>query len=383
MYIRNAKLVLETGIIWDGVLQTEGDRIAAYGDRTEIEIPEGAEVVDARGLYVGPGFVDIHVHGGGGAVFTGDTEAAVRHFLKAGETTVLPTLYYDLSKEGFLQAIEKIRSVKETSETGGAIGGIYMEGPYMNPKYGAMSDENKWRGKIREEDYRELVDAAGDLARVWAVAPEREGIESFLKYAKSVNPGVMFSVGHSEANPTQIRRLKKYGIGLQTHCMDATGRLTTWEGTRGCGPDEYCMADSDMYAEVICDSLGVHVNPELLKMIVSIKGIDRIVLITDSFVSDKQPPKGLEHVTDLVFDSNGGLNGSKLTMNVACRNMMTHTNCGIAQAFLMASRNPARAAGLDHEIGTIEAGKKANLVFVDDMFQVDTVILGGRICHQE
>ncbi len=383
MYIKNAKLVLETGIIWDGVLKIEGDRIAAYGDKTEIEIPEDAEVLDAKGLYVGPGFVDIHVHGGGGAVFTKDTEAAVRHFLNFGETTILPTLYYDLSREGFIQAIKKICDVKESSETGEAIGGIYMEGPYMNPKYGAMSDQNKWRGEIREEDYKEVVDTAGELAKVWAVAPEREGIEPFLNYAKSVNPEVMFSVGHSEANPAQIRRVKKYGVGLQTHCMDATGRVTTWGGTRGCGPDEYCMADPDMYAEVICDSLGVHVSPELLKMIVSIKGVDKIVLITDSFVSDMQPPEGLKHVTDLVFDSNGGLNGSKLTLNVACRNMMTHTNCGIAQAFLMASRNPARVIGMDHEIGTIEAGKKANLVFVDDMFHVDTVILGGRICHQE
>ena len=116
MYIKNAKLVLETGIIWDGVLKIEGDRIVAYGDKTEIEIPEDAEVLDAKGLYVGPGFVDIHVHGGGGAVFTKDTEAAVRHFLNFGETTILPTLYYDLSREGFIQAIEKIRDVKESSE---------------------------------------------------------------------------------------------------------------------------------------------------------------------------------------------------------------------------------------------------------------------------
>ena len=117
-------------------------------------------------------------------------------------------------------------------------------------------------------------------------------------------------------------------------------------------------------------------------MIVKIKGIDKIVLITDSFVSDNQAPEGLKHITDLVFDSNGGLNGSRLTMNVACRNMMTHTNCGIAQAFLMASRNPARVIGMDDEIGTIEVGKRADLVLVDDMFRVGTVILGGKIWRQ-
>ena len=103
-----------------------------------------------------------------------------------------------------------------------------------------------------------------------------------------------------------------------------------------------------------------------------------MVLITDSFVSNEKAPKGLEHVKDLSFDHNGGLSGSKLTMDVACRNMMTHTNCGIAQVFLMASRNPARAIGMNDEIGTIAVGKKANLVFVDDMFHVDRVILEGR-----
>ena len=211
------------------------------------------------------------------------------------------------------------------------------------------------------------------------MAPEREGIEQFLKYAKKVNPEVMISVGHSEGNPEQIEKLKRYGIGLLTHCMDATGRVTTWGGTRACGPDEYCMTDSDMYAEVICDSMGIHVNPALIRMILKIKGVDKIVLITDSFVSNEQGPEALRHVTDLHFDHNGGLCGSKLTMDMACKNMMTHTNCGIAQVFLMASRNPARVIGMEDEIGTIAVGKKANLVFVDDAFHVDTVMLEGKV----
>jgi len=229
------------------------------------------------------------------------------------------------------------------------------------------------------QDYTEVVDAAGSLAKVWVVAPEREGLEPFLAYARKVNPNVRFSVGHSEANPEQIKRLSKYGMGLQTHCMDATGRVGTWLGTRSCGPDEYCMTDSDMYAEVICDSQGIHVNPALIRMILKIKGVEKIILITDCYISDDQAPEGLRHVTDLNFDPNGNLCGSRLTMDAACRNIMTHTNCGIAQAFLMASRNPARAIGMDDEIGTIEVGKKANLVFVDDTFRVEKVILEGEI----
>lgn len=378
-YIKNAKIVLQTGILWDGVLAMDGERIAAYGAASEVEIPEGAEVIDAKGLYVGPGFVDIHVHGGGDALFETEPEKVLKYFLSKGTTTILAGLSYHLTKEGFLRSIELVKQAKEKTDIGRAIGGFYMEGPYLNPKYGASPDLNRWRGDVLPQDYTEVVDAAGSLAKVWVVAPEREGLEPFLAYARKVNPNVRFSVGHSEANPEQIKKLSKYGMGLQTHCMDATGRVGTWLGTRSCGPDEYCMTDSDMYAEVICDSQGIHVNPALIRMILKIKGVEKIILITDCYISDDQAPEGLRHVTDLNFDPNGNLCGSRLTMDAACRNIMTHTNCGIAQAFLMASRNPARAIGMDDEIGTIEVGKKANLVFVDDTFRVEKVILEGEI----
>ena len=105
--------------------------------------------------------------------------------------------------------------------------------------------------------------------------------------------------------------------------------------------------------------------------------MDKVILISDSYVGDGTAPEKYKDVTDLSFDSNGAIAGSKLTMDIACRNIMTHTNCGICQAFLMASTNPAKAIGLDNEIGSVEEGKKANLVFVDDMFNVNKVMLVG------
>lgn len=377
--IHNAKVVQETGILWDGVILLDGDRIAAVGDRREVEIPADAEMIDAQGAYVGPGFVDIHVHGGNGHMFDSEPLEAAEHFLRNGETTILATLYYNLSKEGFLDSIKKVQAAMAAGGAGNAIAGIYMEGPYMNPKFGAMPERNKWKGAIAEEAYKEVVDTVGTDAYVWSVAPEREGIEEFVKYAGSVNPHAVFAVGHSEATPAQVRKMKRYGLCLQTHCMDATGNYSEWVGTRGAGPDEACLTDPDMYAELICDSGAVHVNKDLINLIVKTKGVDKVVLITDSFVSDLPAPEKLKHITDLIFDENCWLSGSKLTMNVACRNIMTHTNCGIAQAFLMASRNPARVIGLDDEIGTIEAGKRADLVFVDDMFNVKKVMLGGKV----
>ncbi len=225
--------------------------------------------------------------------------------------------------------------------------------------------------------YLPIVDAAGPDAKVWVVAPERPGIEPFVQYAKDRNPNVTISVGHSEAIPEQIRRLKQHGLRMQTHCMNATGAVSKWLGTKGCGPDEACLLDDEMYAEVICDSCGIHVNQERLQMLLKVKGADRLILITDSFPSTEQGPEELRYITDLVFDANGLLNGSRLTMDAACRNMVMHTGCSITEAFWMSSRNPARMIGMDKEIGTIEPGKKANLVFMDDAFHVKKVMLDG------
>ena len=375
--IKNAKVVLETGIIFDGVILIEDDRIYAVGPARELEIPENASCVDANGAYVGPGFVDIHVHGGNGHFFYSEPEQAAEHFLSHGETTVLATLYYDLSRDAFLESVRRVKSAMGTGAAR-AIGGFYMEGPYMNPKYGASPEKNQWRGPICKADYQEILEEAGELAKVWAVAPEREGIEPFVRDAKAVHPGTVFAVGHSEATPAQVYKLRKYGLRLQTHCMDATGRPDVMKGTRSCGPDEACMGDRDMYAEVVCDSCGIHVHPDMIRMVLENKGVDRLILISDSFVSYGDSPEHLRHIEDLVFDDNSLLSGSKLTLDIACRNMMQHTSCGICQAFLMASRNPARIIGMDDEIGTIEVGKKANLVFVDDMFHVQKVMLEGN-----
>ena len=108
--IHNAKVVLETGILFDGVVLLDGDRIAAVGERRTTEIPSDCEMIDAKGAYVGPGFVDIHVHGGNGHMFDAEPLQAAEHFLKSGETTILATLYYNLSKEGFLDSIKKVQA---------------------------------------------------------------------------------------------------------------------------------------------------------------------------------------------------------------------------------------------------------------------------------
>ena len=370
-------MVLENGILFDGAMLIEDGRIAEFGPARQLSIPADAEIIDAQGAYVGPGFVDIHVHAGGGYSTCYEPEKAAEFFLRHGETSILATTDYHMTKDDLLEVITTIKKGMEKAPT---IKGIYMEGPYTNPKYGSYADLNPWHCGVREEDYIPFVDAGGTAVKVWAVGPEREDLLPFLEYAKKVNPDVVIACGHSEATPMQIRALGKFRPTLMTHTMNATGRINETPGLRGCGPDEYCFKEPEMYAELISDSCAIHVHPEMQQLLLHTKGVDRIVLVSDSTVYDNPVPAQYAHVPDLNFDHNGHIAGSKLTMDMACRNIMTHTNCGIAQAFLMASTNPARVIGMDDEIGSIEKGKIADLVFVDDRFNVKKVMLAGEVC---
>ena len=377
--IKNANIVLENGILWDGAILIKDGIIADIGLEKEMAFPSDAEIVDAGGLYVGPGFVDIHVHGGGRSQTYEEPIKASEYFLDHGETTILATPSYSMSLDEFLGATRNVKKAWGEAKT---IRGIYMEGPYTNPEYGSRSWLNPWRNGVLEKDYKFLIDEAGKYVKVWSIAPEREDIMPFLEYARVVNPEVVFAVGHSEATPAEIRALgSKYRPTLMTHTFNATGRQAVAGGTRGFGPDEYCMKDPEMYAELISDSCGIHVHSEMQQLLVHCKGVDKIVLITDSTVSIGENPDQYKHIKDLNFDESGGLSGSKMTMEQACRNIMTHTSCGIAQAFKMASLNPAKVIGMDNELGSIVCGKRADVIFVDDKFNVKKVMLGGEMCR--
>ena len=376
--IINANVVLENGIIWDGAILLENDRIKDTAPMSKVQIPDGAEIIDAAGAYVGPGFVDIHVHGGEGNNLFMEPHRVSEHFLRHGATTILATPMPIFTYEELMEGVERIRDALKTTKN---IKGVNMEGPYMNPDYGSSRGRLSWSLVIDKEKYEPLVDALGDMAKIWSIAPEREGIFPFIEYIRKVNPDAVLSVGHSEATPAQIRALgAKYRPTLTTHLMNATGRITGGGGLRGYGPDEYCLADHEMFAEMISDSMGIHVHPDLQRMVVKCKGIERVVLITDSTCSNGTPPEKYAHVTDINFSVNGAISGSKLTMDIACRNVMGHTGCGIAQAFVMASLNPARVIGMDTEIGSIEPGKKADLVFTDDRFNIKKVMVAGEVC---
>ena len=375
--IQNATLIMKDHLIPDAVLFMEDGYITGFGEMRNTPIPENCQVIDAKGLYVGPGLVDIHNHAGGGHWFYDEPEKAAQFNLLHGTTSVLATLYFNMNKEQLLEQIDCVKAAMKKPE-GANIAGFYMETPYMNPKFGADRESNPWKGPICREDYMPLIEKVGDDVRVWVVAPEREHIEDFVADAKKANPNVYFSVGHSEASPQQIEALMPYGLRIGTHHTNATGDLPKYPECRGVCVDETVNYNREIYAEMICDSRGIHVDPYMQRLIRKIKGEDRLILISDSCVFDGPIPEGYDGVTDLCFDFEGEIAGSKLTLEVACRNMMKHTGASIVDVFRYASLNPATAVGFTDR-GRIAKGYRADLVICDHQMNIQTVILKGEI----
>ena len=375
--IKNTTLVMRDYLIPDACLLIRDGKIEAYGEMRSLQIPPEAEVIDAGGAFTGPGLIDIHTHAALSMDFIEDPVYCAQHHLKQGTTTVFPALYFAMDQKGYLNAISILREAMKRPECAN-IQGFYMEGPYLNPKFGCDKESNPWTGPVRKEDYQPIIDAAWDLARVWCVAPERGNILQFVEDVRAKNPQAVFAVAHSEASPQEVEALIPYGLKIGTHHTDATGDRVKYPEVRGVCVDEAVNNNPEIYAELICDSRGIHVDPYMLRLVRRIKGEDRLILISDAYAADGPIPPGYDGGYDINFDHTGEIAGSKLTVNIACRNMMVHTGASIVDVFRYASYNPARATGL-LDRGEIAAGKRADLVITDYNMNVKTVILNGKI----
>ncbi len=375
--IINATLVMRDHLIPDAVLFIEDGKIAGFGEMRNTPVPEGCQIVDAKDNYVGPGLVDIHTHAGNGHWFYDEPVPAAQYNLEHGTTTLLATLYFNEPQQRLLEQLKCVQAAMKTPECAN-IAGFYMEAPYMNPKFGAERENNPWQGPICREEYLPIIQQGGDDVKVWVVAPEREHIEDFVIDAKKINPNVRFAVGHSEASPQQIEALIPYGLCIGTHHTNATGDLPKYPECRGVCVDETVNYNHCIFAEMICDSRGIHVDPYMQRLVRKIKGEDRLMLISDACVFDGPIPEGYDGVTDLCFDFTGEIAGSRLTLEVACRNMMKHTGASIVDVFRYASYNPSRAIGLTDR-GEIRKGLRADLVICDHRMNIQSVILKGEI----
>ncbi|WP_409345090.1 N-acetylglucosamine-6-phosphate deacetylase [Paenibacillus sp. MBLB4367] len=374
--IVNGRLITPSGLIEEGVVIIEGDRIAACGTAGSVDIPEGAVRIDAERQYVGPGFIDIHCHGGGGHWSWEEPYLFALAHLKHGTTGILPTLVYNQSREEMVQGVSAILNVGDRAYSS-ALLGIHMEGPFINKKYGAITSPIR---PVDPEEYNALLELAGDRIKVWTFAPELEGQAAFAEAASKY--GIALSVGHSEAEAETIFAFVDKGLKLGCHCMNASGTTPSpsrFGGTREVGVDEAVLVHDDIYAEVIPDAQGLHVRPLMCKLIHKTKGTDRVIIITDAIDEAGVEGEPGGPYEDVRFIEGVGLSGSKLTMDRAVRNMMRHTGASLSDAFVMASLNPAKVLKLDHLLGSLEPGKLADLIVVTEDVEVRKVLLRGRV----
>lgn len=350
------KVVLKDKIISDGAVVLCGDTIAEVGYRADVQLPE--HVTDTNGRLIAPGFVDIHCHAGGQFWAHENPGAVAEYHLKHGTTGFLGTLYRDLGHEGTLDALEKISATMKTCRN---LLGVHMEGPYLNPEYGAGARKGVYVAANKAE-YTEYIKSG--IIRQWTFAPEIEGTDEFLEDIKAA--GIAPAIGHTEALPERVYEVCSKGVKIITHLTNATGSaVLPKRGIKVMTFDHAALLCDNVYYELICDEKGIHVPHDLIRLIIKTVGVDKIVGITDACT-------GSEDDSDVNF-FNGTLMGSKLTMDKVARNFLS-LGLNLCDVFKITSFNPACAIGMDGVMGSIEVGKKANLILTDGRLESVSVV---------
>ena len=377
--IINGKLVFPERII-EGNILIEDEKIVAAG---RFDVPEDAEIIDAKGLYVGPGLIDQHSHGyqqvyEAHSAKTEPREAALGH-LKHGTTSYMPSSSYGESMEKHLKMIERCKDAIDNDPDTSIIG-IHLEGPFINRGYGSLSDTIM---DYSDEAAEMIYSAAEGYALQCTYAPENPygpNVEACLR-----KHHILPAIGHSDASPSDVERAVAYGAKIITHTFDATGNfMGIIESAKLTQHPQQCLSDiclsiPGLYYELICDQNGMHVTDTNINLAYRAAGEDHIILITDAVVelSDGMG-KNADPNADVSYDRRGILTGSRLTLAKAVRNFRKATGADIRISFKCASTNSAKALGLDDKIGSIEAGKFANIIFVDEDFHVKKVIFKGK-----
>ena len=379
--ICNGKLVLPHGVAEDLNVYFEDGKIT----RITGENLSADRVIDARGGYVTPGFIDIHVHGGDGFEFIDATREAVLSaaniHAKHGTTTIYPTLSA-YSESDTCAAMDVIRECMDDPSLLPQIGGVHLEGPYFSVKQAGAQDPRFIRDPDSAE-YGRLVERYGDLIRRWSYAPERSGAEAFQQYLN--DHGIVGAAGHTDAEYDHIKATFDLGCKLITHLYSGTSTITRHGGFRHLGVIESAYLLDDMDVETIAD--GCHLPPLLLKLIFKLKGREHMCLVTDAIryggrTDCENVQTGTESVPYVIEDGVAKLAdrtafaGSIATMDRLVRVCAQDVGISLADAVYMATAVPARIMGLTTK-GQLKEGFDADLVILSEDLQVQKVLFAG------
>lgn len=344
-----------------------------------------AEVVDLKGMYILPGSIDLHAHGGGGHDFMEGTEEAFRTAVKAhmrhGTTAIFPTLGAS-SLSMMNEAAETCTRLMR--ERNSPILGLHLEGPYLNPAMaGGQIPEN-----IKTPDPEEYIPFAEKWTCIkrWDAAPEVPGAIPFGKYI--TDKGILASVAHTLAEFEDIRTAYKSGYTHATHFYNAMPGFHKRHEYKYEGTVESIYLLDDMTVEVIAD--GIHVPPTILRLIYKIKGVERTCLVTDAMAAAASnyhttfDPRVIIEDGVCKLADHSALAGSIATMDRLIRTMVQKADIPLADAARMASETPARIMGVSDRKGSLSKGKDADIIAMDSSLNVQGVwAMGQPVYHEE
>lgn len=392
----NATLVLPDRLVEDGALHVRDGRLAAVGRRADLPSCGGV-TVDAAGRYAAPGFIDMHVHGGGGADFMdGTPEAfatAIHAHLRHGTTGIVPTSTV-ARHEQTLRFLELCRLFRQPGRANPSarVVGAHLYGPYFAEEKVGCHPKDPVRPPTREE-YEQYLSFADDGTLLTATcAPELEGAAGFYRAAAA--RGVRLNAGHSNATWDEMAAAHDLGVRHVDHFFCAMSNYVSVRGRAGTpmrgGMMEFVLASDDVTTEIIAD--GRHLAPELLRFVLKMLGVDRTALVTDCMRALDQPPgkyvfgplDGGEMILSdgavgLMPDGQG-LASSIRGMDFMVRHMHKTVGVDLPTAVRMASLTPAKILGVDGNVGSLEVGRRADLVLLDAALEIQgTWVDGARL----
>lgn len=373
---KNGKFYMNHGFI-------KGDMLVEDGIIREVGVTSDTKVdetVDLGGETVVPGFIDIHTHGAVGVDANGADadgfEKMCRFYASQGTTSWLCSILTD-TREQTLWAIDQYKEWKKRGHEGAELMGIHLEGPFLCAEYKGAMPEHLLK-KPDMELLKEYQDAAEGDVRYITVSPEVEGIPEFIPYMKSL--GMQVAIGHSGADYDTARRAIRNGAMAATHTGNAMKLLhqhfpAIWGAV---------LEDDDVFCEIICD--GRHLHPGTVRFIIKMKGLDKVVAITDSIMAAGLPDGnyklGVNDVVVVDGDAKlavgGSRAGSTLTTGTALKNVLEYTGKSLQEIIPMFTENPARLIGVYDRIGSLNPGKSADMVVLDEAHNVVRTFVKGQ-----
>jgi N-acetylglucosamine-6-phosphate deacetylase len=379
--VENAGLLMEDGKIL-GLLETGSIHGGKFPDADD-------RIIDAKGLYISPGFIDIHNHGGGGFEFLDGTqeafEVAGKFHMEHGTTAIAPTISACVDEEMFA-VFDVFKQVKKTVKGGPDFFGIHLEGPYFSLEQKGAQDP-RFIKNPGPEHFLKILNHSTDIVR-WSSAPELPGA---LELADELGcRGILCALGHSDTTYQQVIHAFERGYTHITHLYSGCSLLKRINAFRYMGVVESAFAIDNMTVEIIAD--GKHLPPELLKLIVKLKPWDKISLITDSIRCAGMPEGSIQYTGTrengmkvLIEDGvaklpdRSAFAGSITTADRLVRNMRELAGLPLLDAVRMITYNPASVMHIQNKKGVLAPGKDADICIFDENINIKAVFVGGEM----